>query len=107
AVVNTVDEMVTETRRQIKRGADWIKIHATGSIPAHQGELQVWTLDEMKAVCDTAHALGVPVTAHCRNAASTRDAALAGVDLILHASFMDDEGLDAIVAAGAAICPTF
>lgn len=107
AVVNTIDEMVIETRRQIKRGADWIKIHATGSIPTHQGELQVWTLDEMKAVCDTAHALGVPVTAHCRNATSTRDAALAGVDLILHASFMDDAGLDAIVAAGAAICPTF
>lgn len=107
SVVNTIDEMVTETRRQIKRGADWIKIHATGSIPTHQGELQVWTLDEMKAVCDTAHALGVPVTAHCRNATSTRDAALAGVDLILHASFMDDEALDAVVAAGAAICPTF
>lgn len=107
AVVSTRDEMVTETRRQIKYGADWIKIHATGSIPTKSGELQVWTLDEMKAVCDTAHALGVPVTAHCRNASSTRDAALAGVDLILHASYMDDEGLEAIVAAGAAICPTF
>jgi imidazolonepropionase-like amidohydrolase len=91
AVVTTIDEMVNETRRQIKYGADWIKIHATGSIPNRSGELQVWTLDEMKAVCDTAHALGVPVTAHCRNAASTRDAALAGVDLILHASYVDDE----------------
>ena len=107
AVVNTIDEMVTETRRQIKHGADWIKIHATGSIPTHAGELQVWTLDEMKAVCDTAHALGVPVTAHCRNASSTRDAALAGVDLILHASFMDDDGLQAIIDADAAVCPTF
>ena len=107
AVVNTVDEMVTTTRRHIKHGADWIKIHATGSIPTHQGELQVWTLDEMKAVCDTAHALGVPVTAHCRNATSTRDAALAGVDLILHASFLDDAALQAVVDAGAAICPTF
>lgn len=107
AVVNTRDEMVTETRRHIKRGADWIKIHATGSIPTHQGELQVWTLDEMKAVCDTAHALGVPVTAHCRNASSTLDAALAGVDLILHASFIDDDGLEAIIEHGAAICPTF
>lgn len=107
AVVNTIDEMVTETRRQIKHGADWIKIHATGSIPTHAGELQVWTLDEMKAVCDTAHALGVPVTAHCRNASSTRDAALAGVDLILHASFMDDDGLQAITDANAAVCPTF
>ncbi len=107
AVVNTIDEMVTTTRRQIKNGADWIKIHATGSIPTHQGELQVWSLDEMKAVCDTAHSLGVPVTAHCRNASSTLDAAKAGVDLILHASFMDDDGLDAIVESGAAICPTF
>ncbi len=107
AVVNTIDEMVTETRRQIKRGADWIKIHATGSIPTHQGELQVWTLDEMKAVCDTAHALGVPVTAHCRNASSTKDAALAGVDLILHGSFMDDAALQAVIDSGAALCPTF
>lgn len=107
AVVNTTEEMVTTTRRQIKHGADWIKIHATGSIPTHKGELQVWTLDEMKAVCDTAHALGVPVTAHCRNASSTRDAARAGVDLILHASFIDDEALEAVIASGAAICPTF
>lgn len=107
AIVNTREEMVTETRRHIKRGADWIKVHATGSIPTHEGELQVWTLDEMRAVCDTAHELGVPVTAHCRNASSTRDAALAGVDLILHASFMDDEALEAVVASGAAICPTF
>ena len=107
AVVNTIDEMITETRRQIKNGADWIKIHATGSIPTQQGELQVWSLDELKAVCDTAHALGVPVTAHCRNASSTRDAAIAGVDLILHGSYMDDEALDAVLESGAALCPTF
>lgn len=107
AVVTTIDEMVNETRRQIKYGADWIKIHATGSIPNRSGELQVWTLDELKAVCDTAHALGVPVAAHCRNASSTRDAAIAGVDLILHASYVDDEGLQAIIDSGAAVCPTF
>lgn len=107
AVVNTIDEMVTMTRRHIKQGADWIKIHATGSIPRHRGELQVWKLDEMRAVCDTAHELGTPVTAHCRNASSVRDAAKAGVDLILHASFMDESGLEAVIESGAAICPTF
>jgi imidazolonepropionase-like amidohydrolase len=107
AVVNTVEEMVTMTRRHIKQGADWIKIHATGSIPRHSGELQVWKLDEMRAVCDTAHELNTPVTAHCRNASSVIDAARAGVDLILHASFMDDEGLEAVLESGAAICPTF
>ena len=100
--------MVTVTRRQIKHGADWIKIHATGSIPNHDGELQVWTLDEMKAVCDTAHDLGVPVVAHCRSSSvdhGTRPRA--GVDLILHASYADDEALEAVVESGAAICPTF
>jgi imidazolonepropionase-like amidohydrolase len=106
-VVNTTDEMITAVRQQIKHGADWIKMHATGSIPRHEGELQVWTLEEMKVVCDTAHALGVPVTAHCRSASSTRDAAIAGVDLILHASFMDEEALQAVIDAGAALCPTF
>lgn len=106
-IVNTRDEMITWTRRHIKYGADWIKIHATGSIPTQPGELAVWSQDEMAAVCDTAHSLGVPVTAHCRNAESTEWAARAGVDLILHASFLDDRGLEAVVASGAAICPTF
>jgi len=106
-VVNTIDEMVTTTRRQIKHGADWIKIHATGSIPTQKGELQVWTLNELKAVCDTAHDLGVPVAAHCRSASSTRDAAKAGVDIILHASYMDDEALEAVIESGSALCPTF
>lgn len=106
-IVNTQDEMKTWTRRHIKQGADWIKVHATGSIPTRAGELSVWTEDEMRVVCNTAHDLGVPVTAHCRSAESTLWAARAGVDLILHASFMDAEGLDAVVASGAAICPTF
>ena len=106
-IVNTRDEMVTWTRRHIKYGADWIKIHATGSIPTQPGELSVWSEEEMRAVCETAHELSVPVTAHCRNAGSVLAAARAGVDLILHASFMDDAGLEAIVASGAAICPTF
>jgi imidazolonepropionase-like amidohydrolase len=106
-VVQTVDEMVTWTRRHIKAGADWIKVHATGSIPRHAGELLVWRPEELRAVCETAHALETPVAAHCRSAESTRVAAECGVDLILHASFMDEAALDAVVAHGAALCPTF
>ncbi len=106
-IVNSVDEVILWTRRHIKFGADWIKIHATGSIPGHQGELLVWSRDELKASCDAAHELGVPVMAHCRGTESVLAAAESGVDLILHASFMDDAGLEAIVESGAAICPTF
>lgn len=106
-VVNNVDEVIMWTRRHVKYGADWIKIHATGSVPGRQGELLVWSRDELKASCDAAHELGVPVMVHGRNAESVRVAAEVGADLILHASFMDDAGLEAIVEAGSALCPTF
>ena len=52
--------MVRVVRRQVKDGADIIKIHVTGTVPTKSGELQVWTRDELKTVCDTAHDLGVP-----------------------------------------------
>jgi imidazolonepropionase-like amidohydrolase len=106
-VVGDRDEMVRTTRQQIKHGADWVKIHVTGSLPNRSGELTMWTLDELRSVTDTAHDLGTPCIAHCRNATSTRLAAEAGVDLILHASFMDDAALAAVVEAGCAIAPTF
>ncbi len=107
-VTRTRDEIVTEVRRQIKSGVDWIKVHVTGLIPRQReaGEIQVWTLDEMKAAVDAAHALGVPVVGHCRNASSTRDAARAGFDMILHATFMDEEALEAVVEAKVPLVPT-
>lgn len=106
-VMGSRDEMVRTTRQQIKYGADWVKIHVTGSLPNHDGELTVWTLDELRAVVDTAHDLDTPVLAHCRSAHSTRLAAEAGIDLILHASFIDEVALAAVVEAGCAIAPTF
>ena len=106
-VMGDRDEMVRTTRQQIKYGADWVKIHVTGSLPNHRGELTVWTLDELRAVTDTAHGLDTPTIAHCRNADATRLAAEAGVDLILHASFIDEPALEAVVEAGCAIAPTF
>ena len=107
-VVTGRDVMVNEIRRQIKYGVDWIKIMVTGLIPSMKGpEVKVWNLDELRTVCDTAHELNTRVVAHCRNSDSTRDAARAGVDLIYHASYFDDEALEAVVEAGSALCPTF
>lgn len=100
-------EIVRTTRQQVKYGADWIKVHLTGSLPNRQGELTVWSVDELRAVTDTAHSLGTPVLAHCRNSGSTRMAAEAGVDLVLHASFLDERAVEALVDAGAAVAPTF
>jgi imidazolonepropionase-like amidohydrolase len=107
-VVPNRDAIVREIRRQIKHGVDWIKVHVTGLIPTMKGpEVKVWSFDELKAVCDTAHELNTKVVGHCRNSESTREAALAGMDLIYHASYMDERALEAVVANGAALCPTF
>jgi len=106
-VVGDRDEMVRVTRQQVKYGADWIKIHVSGTLPNRSGELTLWTLDELRAVTETAHALDTPTVAHCRSAESTRLAAEAGVDLILHASYLDEPAVEAMVAAGCAVAPTF
>ena len=109
-IVHTGDEIVTEIHKQIKSGVDWIKVHVSG-LPIRagrtEGEIQTWSLDELKLVCDTAHNLGVPVVGHCRNASSTRDAALAGFDMILHATYMDDEAVSAVIDAKVPLVPTF
>ena len=106
-IVHDDAELVAEIRRQVKVGVDWIKIHSTGLVPRQSGEILVWTGEELRLACDTAHALGVPVVAHARSAVSTAACARAGVDLILHASFLDDPALDAVVESGAALCPTW
>ncbi len=108
-VVSTPDEIKTEVRRQIKNGVDWIKVHVTGLLPRQtlQGEIQAWSLDELKLVCDVAHELGVPVMGHCRNANSIRDSLLAGMDMILHATFMDEPTLDLLIDKKTPVVPTF
>jgi imidazolonepropionase-like amidohydrolase len=105
--VKSKDEIVAEVRRQIKNGTDWIKVHVTGIIPrqAHRGELCVWTDDELKLICDTAHALDTPVMGHCRGADPTYRAAKAGFDLIFHATAMDDRALEIVADRKIPISP--
>lgn len=107
-VVRSKDEIIQTVRRQIKHGADWIKLHITGLIPRQlgRGEITVWSPEEIRLAVETAHALHTPVVAHVRSAASTRDAARCGVDLLLHATNMDEEAIEAVLEAGVPIAPT-
>ena len=109
AVVTSKDEIVLEIRRQIKMGVDWIKIHVSGMVPRQtsEGELQAWSLDELKLACDTAHELGIPVVGHCRGAGSVKDSLLAGMDMILHGTYMDEEGLELMIDKNIPLVPTF
>ena len=106
-VVRNKEETVLAVRRQVKDGADCIKIHVTGLIPTRSGEIQVWTREELKVVCDTAHDLGVRVTAHCRGDKATLDSVMAGFDIIWHASFLGDASLEAIIDKKVPVGPVF
>lgn len=100
---DNVDEARKRVREIRKYGAEVIKICATGGVFSHNTEpgQQQMTLAEMKAVADEAHMWGLKVAAHAHGASGIRDAALAGIDTIEHASLIDDEGIAAAKKMGA------
>jgi imidazolonepropionase-like amidohydrolase len=98
---NTADEMVTEVRRQGKHGVNFIKMADSRS-----GESQMLARDEIAAVVGEAHRRNLRVGIHSRGAGSTRAAAEAGVDWIIHADLATDRDLEAVAKAGMPIIPT-
>lgn len=106
-LVSGKDEIIAEVRRQIKQGADWIKVHVTGSLGHRrsEGELITFTKEELRTIVDVAHDLGVQVAGHCRSAKSVAVTCEAGFDQIIHGTFMDDAAIDALVKSGAHLVP--
>lgn len=98
---NTADEMVTEVRRQSKHGVNFIKMADSRS-----GESQMLAKEEIAAVVAEAHRRNLRVGIHSRGAGSTRAAAEAGVDWIIHADLATDRDLEAVAKAGMPIIPT-
>jgi imidazolonepropionase-like amidohydrolase len=100
-LANSVDEMVTEVRRQCKHGVDYIKM-----ADSTWGDQQTIAPHELAAVTQEAHRRNARITIHARGSGSTRAAAEAGVDWILHADLATDDDLEAVAKAGMPIMPT-
>jgi imidazolonepropionase-like amidohydrolase len=64
------------------------------------------TPDEMRAIVETAHALGRKVAAHSHATEGTRAALEAGVDSIEHGTFLDDATIKLFKVKGAYLVPT-
>ncbi|WP_229255922.1 Xaa-Pro dipeptidase [Duganella fentianensis] len=94
-VADGVEEALKVTRRNIKYGADVIKICATGGVLSFGDDPRTsqYTLEELKAIISDAHRLGRKVAAHAHGGDGIRLAVLAGVDSIEHGSYIDDEGI--------------
>lgn len=107
-IVDTVDEMVQRTRVEIDGGAEIIKTFSSGdgTYPNANSHEILYTREELQAVVRTAHARGARVRAHSRGLEGIRNSIAAGVDVIDHASYADQEALDRIVELGIFVIPS-
>lgn len=82
-------------RKLAAAGVDVIKFMATGGVldPGAMGLEQHFTDEEMKAICDMAHAMHLKCAAHAHGAQGILAAVRAGVDSIEHGTFVDDAGI--------------
>ena len=84
-----------KVRQNKKYGAEAIKFCGTGGVLSKGTTIgaQQFTLEEMKAIVDEAHALGLTVAVHAHGTKGIKTAIEAGVDSVEHASLIDDEGI--------------
>ena len=104
---HTRDEMVREVRHQVKNRVDLVKISGDSQAQERLDAAGPCLSDEeMQAIVATAHSLGRKTTIHARYANTVRAAVRAGVDWLIHASYMRPEDIGLVRDAGTPICPT-
>jgi imidazolonepropionase-like amidohydrolase len=95
-------------RAQVKRGADLIKLTATGGVLSNTsaGTEMQFKHDELEEIASTAHMLGRKVAAHAHGTKGVNAALRAGVDSIEHGTFLDADSIDLFKKTGAWYVPT-
>ena len=92
-IANSPDEYRALVRKVHKYGAQVIKVCMTGGVLSKGDSVgaQQVSLEEIKAVVEEAHRLGLRVAVHAHGTEGINDALRAGVDTIEHASLADAE----------------
>jgi len=102
------DEMIKAVRLQFKRGSDVIKIASTGGVLdlSEDGSGAQMSVDEIKAVVETAKDYGLRVACHAHGAEGIKRAILGGVTSIEHGTFMNEEDMELAKKYGTYLVPT-
>ena len=113
SAVSEVDgpyEVMKAVRREMKEGAEFIKIMVSGGLggmPEYRNpDWRDFTIEEIKAGVEAAHSHNKTVTVHAYGEQSALNALHAGVDGIEHGSKLTDEALDIMVERGVYYVPT-
>jgi imidazolonepropionase-like amidohydrolase len=107
-VINSPEEARKAVRQRYKEGSDLIKITATGGVLsiAKDGSGPQFTMEELKAIIETAKEYGYHVAAHAHGAEGMKRAIEAGVTTIEHGTKMTEEVMDLMIKKGTYFVPT-
>lgn len=96
-------------RRRLRENPDAIKIWATGGGIWHwdSGRDQHYCYEEIKAVCDEAKMVGIPVWSHSYNSVSAAyDSVRCGCEQLIHGFELDDKTMNLMAEQGTFFTPT-
>jgi imidazolonepropionase-like amidohydrolase len=107
AVVDGPDAIQRQVRENVRYGADWIKVLATGGVMSAGTDPRRadYTELELRAAVEAARERGRDVAVHAHGTEGILRAARAGVRSIEHASMLDDEAIALIKEKGVFIVP--
>jgi imidazolonepropionase-like amidohydrolase len=107
-VVNSAEDAKKAVRQRYKNGTDWIKITATGGVLslAKSGDNPQFTIEEIKAICETAKDYGMYVAAHAHGDEGMQRAIIGGVKTIEHGTYMSTETMELMKKYDVYLVPT-
>ena len=100
------DAMRQQARARVDASSDWVKLYGSRGSFESVDTTQTVTFEEMKALVETAHALGHKVAIHSYGPSGVKDAVLAGADSVEHGIDLDDETIAEMVKRGTVWVPT-
>ena len=104
--ISEIADIPVAVKAQVEAGADWIKMYgSTGSAADVTGD-ETFSLEEMKAAVEAAHAAGKRIAIHSYGPQGGRDAMRAGAESVEHAVDLDDSTLTEMAARGTYYVPT-
>jgi imidazolonepropionase-like amidohydrolase len=110
AMADTRDQLIEEVRRQVKLGADFIKIYATSTRrqvdPKTMEPLAQFSFEDLKAVVEEAKRWRKDVAAHCYGGVAAQNAIRAGVRTIEHGPLFDESDFRVMIDHGVFWVPT-
>lgn len=108
--VDNTSELVAAIRQQVSQGCDFIKIIASHDdlwrLKRDQFAVPWFSQADLEVAANTAHEIGVPITAHANGTETIRRVIKARFDSLEHGIYLDDDSAEMMKDQGMFLVPT-